>query len=406
MSGPFGDPSDANRKPRGPRPFAGQSYPPGSGPLKSGRVRRPTLAPFPSPFAEQEPEAPVSVRIPELPPSPEPVASRQPASLAECPPEHVRPLPDLPLPAAEPEAPSAEVEVEELPIAALAPTESEDPQFSALVHAETEELPIADEGALEEHSTAPFAAADLDEQLYAPYAQDELDQAASGLQAPGGLEPEQPLYESFAEAEPPEQTFHPFADAEGFPFAPPAEEALPEHEFDSDADVQSRALDWAALSGADEHPGSALHTDELREGDLNREAPQEAREAAFESTPEADPEDDWFAEPDYVGRDDDVAEAPFENIESVGAPPPSMAAEESGDTRPESPALLPVDWAVSPDGEADLQSYVAAARVREEASEVLEGVARRVRSGEIVLALEPGASMEAVLASVLVSLLT
>ena len=67
---------------------------------------------------------------------------------------------------------------------------------------------------------------------------------------------------------------------------------------------------------------------------------------------------------------------------------------------------LPVDWAVSSEGEADLQAYVAEVRIREEASDVLEGVARRVRSGEIVLALEPGASTEAVLASVLASLLT
>ena len=83
-----------------------------------------------------------------------------------------------------------------------------------------------------------------------------------------------------------------------------------------------------------------------------------------------------------------------------------MTAGDGADGEAPPAASLPVDWAVSAEGEADLQSYVAETRIREEASEVLEGVARRVRSGEIVLALEPGASTEAVLASILASLLT
>ena len=152
---------------------------------------------------------------------------------------------------------------------------------------------------------------------------------------------------------------------------------------------------------------SALRTEELLdppfaedESDLNTVS------AERDLNVEGEAVDDWSFDAIDPRRDDDFSEAPFENIESLQPPahprPEAQAANESP------PAQLPLsaDWAISHDGEADLHAYVEAARAREQASEALEAVARRVRSGEIVVALEPDATTEAVLASVLASLLT
>ena len=121
---------------------------------------------------------------------------------------------------------------------------------------------------------------------------------------------------------------------------------------------------------------------------------------------ESEAVDDWSFDAIDPRRDVDFSEAPFDNIESLQ--PPAHPRPEAQAPNEPSPAQLPLsaDWAISHDGEADLHAYVAAARAREQASEALEAVARRVRSGEIVVALEPDATTEAVLASVLASLLT
>ena len=168
-----------------------------------------------------------------------------------------------------------------------------------------------------------------------------------------------------------------------------------------------QTAEWSVPGDVDDRPQSALHTEELRERDLDaREPSEDAGDSRVESSMSGD-EDDWFSQTGSVGPADDVADAPFENIDSVGETLRSLSGSEGADGAHEPPPVsLPVDWAVSSEGEADLQAYVAEVRIREEASDVLEGVARRVRSGEIVLALEPGASTEAVLASVLASLLT
>lgn len=331
MPGPFGDPSDANRK-RGPRPFAGQVHPPGSGPLKGNRVRRPTLAPFPSPFAEERPEPPAgSVQPPVQPHVPETGSLLQAVA-----PDAFTAFKQVP---AAPELPA------ELPLPPAAGAEGQAPL----------------EPSLAEESETP-------EPLHAAFSQNEDDGAH---------------YETLAEAEPEEPAFGRYAETE--PLEP----------------------EWSAVADEDVSPASALYTDELRGLEVEPEQPADVPpEAVFNSDSDVDAEDDWFTEAGHPGHEDDVDDAPFDTIESIGTTPRSLAAEGAEASAEPLPVPLPVDWAVSPDGEAALQRYVAASRVREDASDVLEAVARRVRSGEIVLALEPGASAEAVLASVLASLLT
>lgn len=365
MSGPFGDPSDANRKPRGPRPFAGQVHPPGSGPLKSSRVRRPTLAPFPSPFAEQEPEvravvpAPVPATAPGIDWVNQPIDADLPATSSQ-----------------EPVAPAVEST-----FASLAEAPTEEIPFAAFAHAEPE---VAESRADAEEAT-----------LSASITADEAQTVSDDI------EPQEEFYaEAFGEPELLGGGSDPFAEAE----AEPPIDSFRAQELDEEAPFSdSDRVEWSAIDDLEIRPESALHTDELRERDTEGE---KAGQEPGMSADAADADDDWFSEAASSSRDGEFEEAPFDRIESVGSTPRSLAAEEAAEAVPELPPVsLPVDWAVSPDGEADLQSYIAEARIREDASEVLEAVARRVRSGEIVLALEPGASPEAVLASVLASLL-
>ena len=56
--------------------------------------------------------------------------------------------------------------------------------------------------------------------------------------------------------------------------------------------------------------------------------------------------------------------------------------------------------------EADLQDFVSRSDAREHAAAILEVVARRVRGGDIVPSIDAGASPEAVLASVLATILS
>lgn len=326
MSGPFGDSSDANRKPRGPRPFAGQMHPPGSGPLKSSRVRRPTLAPFPS---LAEPELRGAAQAPVQPSAPQ----------ADSP---------LMLP--------AELQ-RELVSEARAQPEPDAPAIDAYGYEDPIETPM-DEFAGSDADAAAFAVPDSNTEAPDPFT--DVDQ------------------ESYAE------TF-----------------------TDPEVDSAERTAEWSVPGDDDDRPQSALHTEELRERDLEaREPSEDAGDSLVESGASGD-EDDWFSQTGDASTADDVADAPFDSIDSVGETLRSLTASEGAEGAHEPPPVsLPVDWAVSSEGEADLQAYVAEVRIREEASDVLEGVARRVRSGEIVLALEPGASTEAVLASVLASLLT
>lgn len=347
MSGPFGDSSDANRKPRGPRPFAGQAHVPGSGPLKSSRVRRPTLAPFPS--------------------LPEPVARATRAM----------------------EPPPAELEPRERPDAAHSELEADAPAIDAFAYEDPHESSIDAYGAADDIASefAGHGETAPQELPFAPFAHDEPE--ATDLAALAGVDDDASVV-----PEPKAVAPDPFAEIEEESYTEPFADALPD-----DAHEMSQ---WANPSHEDEPPHSALHTEELRDRDLGA---RDARDDLAESSASPD-EDDWFSEAGNASTGDDLADAPFDTIESIGEPPRSMTAPDGTEGTSEPPVPLPVDWAVSPEGEADLQSYVAGARLREEASDVLEGVARRVRSGEIVLALEPGASTEAVLASVLASLLT
>lgn len=342
MSGPFGDSSDANRKPRGPRPFAGQVHPPGSGPLKSGRVRRHTLAPFPSLAV---PEPPSSVQAPE-----------QPSALQE-----------------------------DSTLFAILPSDTQGPATEAPTPLPGSELPLP---AAHEHDAGPPLMTPAD-----------MEQRDVGSGERPQTEPDAPTIDAFDYGDPHEASLDAFAD--------PAEQESDAGMFtDHQADSLEETAEWTAPGHEEERPQSALYTDELRERDLEAQAMSLDAESRVESSGSGD-EDDWFGQTGDVSPADDLADAPFDNIESVGESLRSLTASDGTDGDPEQlPASLPVDWAVSSEGEADLQSYVAEARIREEASDVLEGVARRVRSGEIVLALEAGASTEAVLASVLASLLT
>jgi hypothetical protein len=149
--------------------------------------------------------------------------------------------------------------------------------------------------------------------------------------------------------------------------------------------------------------GSALRTEELLSAPsaeiIQPPVPEERAHTLR-------PFDAWLAESGDATTEEDLSEAPFDNIESLDVtPPPAAWAPPAEEPAPEQLPLA-ADWAVSPEGEADLHAYVAEARSRELASEALEAVARRVRSGEIVVALEPGATTEAILASILASLLT
>jgi hypothetical protein len=230
------------------------------------------------------------------------------------------------------------------------------------------------------------------------------------LPLPPAAEAEAPLEPSFADEEAaPEPPYAAFSqtESEGAHNGTLAEAEPEEPPFASYAEMAPQEPEWSAVADEDVSPASALYTDELRGLEVEPEQPADpALEAAFNSDSDVDAEDDWFAQSGYSGHEDDVDDAPFETIESIGTTPRSLAAEGAEGSSEPPPLPLPVDWAVSPDGEAALQRYVAASRVREDASDVLEAVARRVRSGEIVLALEPGASAEAVLASVLATLLT
>lgn len=341
MSGPFGDSSDANRKPRGPRPFAGQVHPPGSGPLKSSRVRRHTLAPFPSLAV---PEPPITVQAPE-----QPSALQEDSTLFAIGPSDAQ--------ASAPEAAPSPASEFTLPAA----------------HEQDADLP-------------PMTPADMEDR---DFVSGERSQA----------EPDAPAIDAFDYGDPHEASFDAFAD-------PAAHESDAELFTDHDADGLEQTAEWSAPGHEEERPQSALFTEELRERELEAREMSPDAETRVESSGSGD-EDDWFVQSGDVSPGDDLADAPFDNIDSVGETLRSLAAPDGAEAEHEPlPASLPVDWAVSSEGEADLQSYVAEARIREEASDVLEGVARRVRSGEIVLALEPGASTEAVLASVLATLLT
>lgn len=271
MAGLFRDPSDANRRPRGVRPFAGQTHQPGTGPIKGNPVRRPTVAPFESPFAERKRSSPTSVR-------------------------------------------------------------------------------------------ASTPAPDVDAQA----------EAQSPIDMPG--------IEDFAQET-----------------ATPAPDAIP-YTHDR-AEVQlSDATDLIA------RPESVLRTQELLERHTE-DAPSELSidTDSLDVSPAGEAETEWFSgdvDPESL------YEAPFDNIESLEAAPAVEALELPEPVEPPATQLrLSADWAVSPEGEADLEAYVAETRSVERASEVLETVARRVRSGEIVVGLEPGATTEAVLAAVLASLL-
>ncbi len=268
MSGLFRDPSDANRRLRGARPFTGPSQNAGNGPLKANPVRRQTVAPFESPFAERK---------------------RQPA-----------------------------------------------PSIQA----------AAPKPRMEQPSQAPGAAMSVPVEASLP--------PAEGDSLPAVLE------------------------------------ATPE-------------LKLAPAPDGAEIVGSVLRTEELLSSPSAETIQPPVPE---ESTHTITPFDAWLADSVDATDEEDLSEAPFDNIESlevttsptVWAPP---AEEPAAEQLP-----LAADWAVSPEGEADLHAYVAETRSRELASEALETVARRVRSGEIVVALEPGATTEAILASILAFLLT
>ena len=269
MSGLFRDPSDANRRLRGARPYTGPSQNAGNGPLKANPVRRQTVAPFESPFAERKRQAPPSIQAAAPVPQPE-LSSEAPAEAA------------MSVPA---EAALPRVEGDSLP-AVIAPT----PELKL--------APAPDDG---------------------------------------------------------------------------------------------------------EIVGSALRTEELLSSpSAETIQPPVPEESAHPVTPF----DAWFAESVDATEEEDLSEAPFDNIESLEAAPlPTAWAPPAEEPAPEQLPLA-ADWAVSPEGEAELHAYVAETRSRELASEALEAVARRVRSGEIVVALEPGATTEAILASILASLLT
>lgn len=393
MSGPFGDSSDANRKPRGPRPFAGQVHPPGSGPLKSSRVRRPTLAPFPSLAV---PEAPTALEAPVQPPALRPDASdsaigdsaleahafegTDPALTSEVPFHPAAPLPlTTPL----------EFEPRELTGADHSQPEPDTPAIDAFDYGDPHESSIDAFGGSDdiESSFDAYGESSTQELPFASFVNE--DAASTDL---GGTDAV-----SFAVPDPDAAAADPFAEAE------PASHA----ETFGDHDAAEQTAEWSLPGQEDERPHSALHTEELLERDLEgREPSLDAGEDGIKSSVSGD-EDDWFSQAGYDSPEV-VADVPSDNIETVGEALRSMTVPggDAGGAQEPPRVSLPVDWAVSPEGEADLQSYVADTQIREEASEVLEGVARRVRSGEIVLALEPGASTEAVLASVLASLLT
>lgn len=272
MSGLFRDPSDANRKLRGARPYTGPSQNAGNGPLKANPVRRQTVAPFESPFAERKRPSPLPVQAVSPVPAPETVA-----------PPLTEPTASAPV-----EAPVPPLQRESIP---------------PVIEATTSELKLS-----------------------------------------------------------------------------PA----PAHE---------------------EIVSSALRTEDLLSSP-SAETENLIQSAVPEESTNGTPYDAWFAESEVPTEEEDLSEAPFDNIESLEATPLPAAWTPPADEPAPEQLPLAADWAVSPDGEAELHAYVAETRSRELATEALEAVARRVRSGEIVVALEPGATTEAILASILASLLT
>jgi hypothetical protein len=132
------------------------------------------------------------------------------------------------------------------------------------------------------------------------------------------------------------------------------------------------------------------------------------------------------AEPSVVGHVD-VANAPFldpvqvesvasevtttpatiDEREAIGAPgtdPDPASAVESASTSEEPRGATPLVDALA-EGDASLQAFTANAAAHAHVLDTLEAVARRVRSGEIVPVTSASATPEAVLASVLASLL-
>jgi hypothetical protein len=111
---------------------------------------------------------------------------------------------------------------------------------------------------------------------------------------------------------------------------------------------------------------------------------------------------------------------PIERAEAAPAPAPALggwsispAAGTPGD--PGRVGMLPPDGAFTAvpvsarydfeDAEEDLAEFVASSASHERAAEIMEAVARRVRSGEIVVSIDAGASEAMVVASVLTALL-
>lgn len=308
MAGFFRDPTDANRKARGVRPFAGQTHEPGTGPLKGNPVRRQTLAPFKSPFAEPRESSNDVARLAE---NVEPkVRQTDPESVPSVESADATPVVNF-------ESTNAWSEPE------ASPALPQDDFASALNTTDLQR----DGGAIEDHNDWLQSITDLE---------------------PGRAEKEH------------EDDW--FADASNG-----VEEVIEEdHSASGFAGIESleapTAYEWAA--------------EEVLEDEVLEDEPAAAE--SLETQPVTQPE-----------------------------PPEASVAEFSEEQGSiESQLPLSPDWAVSPDAEADFHAYTAALNARERASELLETVARRVRSGEIVVAIEPGATTEAVLASVLTALLT
>jgi hypothetical protein len=134
-----------------------------------------------------------------------------------------------------------------------------------------------------------------------------------------------------------------------------------------------------------------LQIDDLRMPDMA------ARESDPDITVQSADAGDWFAE---VHADEEQAtlepalddEPPLAEWSQLASP--DVAADEASLTHQEPSPVT-----------GDLVAGVERIRSRERAAAVIEAVARRVRSGEIVVSLEPSASSEAVLAAALASLL-